>query len=315
MFNQEFVTKNLNSVYNLFKSESSGEVATYIPELAKVDPDLFSISITDLLGQTLTVGDGACGFTMQSTSKPVLYGLALNQRGSDFVHSKVGVEPTGEAFNSIIELEQKSHRPFNPMINSGAIATTSLILGTDFKSKFNSILNHFESYVGHSLMVDENVYESEQRTAHRNRAIAYLMKHFNVIDTDIEETLNLYFKQCSIIVRTEDLSRIAATFANQGTVPGSKHSVVKPEYSTQILSLMFSCGMYDTAGKWAFRVGLPAKSGVSGAIFASVPGRFGIAAYSPRIDEHGHSVRGRLAIEELGRRLNANIFKVVSENN
>ena len=314
MFEPDFIKTTLNEVYNLFKSENSGAVATYIPELAKVNPDVFSLSLTDVSGRTFSSGDSSFGFTMQSTSKPVLYGLALSQRGSDFVHSKVGVEPTGEAFNSIIELEEKSHRPFNPMINSGAIATTSLIQGNDFKSKLKTILDHFELYVGHSLVVDENVYESEQRTAHRNRAIAYLMKHFNVIDTDIEETLSLYFKQCSLVVTTPDLSRIAATLANQGLSPGTDQSIIQPELVTQILSLMFSCGMYDTAGKWAFRVGLPAKSGVSGAILASAPGRFGMSVFSPRIDEHGHSVRGRLAIEEIGRRLNANIFKMTQGN-
>lgn len=237
-----------------------------------------------------------------------MYGLALKSCGCDFVHSKVGVEPTGEAFNSIVELEEKTHRPFNPMINSGAIATTSLIQGKNITEKFELIRNFFSSFVGHNLSIDEAVYESEKKTAHRNRAISYLMKHFNVIDTEIEETLELYFKQCSIMMNCKDLSMVAATYANKGIQPLTKSEILTSDQVTKTLSLMFTCGLYDSAGEWAFKVGLPAKSGVSGAIFAVVPGRYGIAVYSPRIDDKGHSIRGIYAIHEIAQALKANIF-------
>lgn len=298
----------VDQVYEKFKNHKNGSPANYIPELAKVNPDFFAISVASPDGEIYSRGDFEIKFTLQSTSKPIVYGLALQERGEDFVHSRIGVEPTGEAFNSIIELEEKSHRPFNPMINSGAIATTSLIQGLDFSDKLNKIVAQFERLVGHKLLIDENIYESEKKTAHRNRAIAHLMKHFNVIDSDIEETLDLYFKQCSILVDCQDLSVIAGTYANGGVQPMTGTKVIDADFVTKTLSLMFSCGMYDTAGEWAFKVGLPAKSGVSGALFAAVPGRLGIAVYSPRIDSHGHSIRGQLVVKELADLLKSNIF-------
>lgn len=303
----------LKSAYEQVVSNSEGQLASYIPELANIDPDLFAISYVDVRGNQISIGDCESLFTLQSTSKPITYSLALQLKGEDFVHSKVGVEPTGEAFNSIIELEEKSHRPFNPMINSGAIATTSLIEGSDFNAKLELILNHFEKFVGHKLTIDEKVFSSEKKTAHRNRAIAHLMKHFEVIDSDIEETLDLYFKQCSILVNCNDLALIAGTMANHGVQPMTQEQVMSSDHVVQTLSLMFTCGMYDTAGEWAFRVGLPAKSGVSGALFVVVPGQFGLAVYSPRIDEHGHSVRGRKAVELIAKKLNVNIFNSVSK--
>jgi glutaminase len=301
----------LKTVYEQVISNSQGELASYIPELALVNPNLFAISYVDVHGQQFSIGDCESLFTLQSTSKPITYSLALQLKGEEFVHSKVGVEPTGEAFNSIIELEEKLHRPFNPMINSGAIATTSLIEGTDFNSKLDLILEHFEKFVGHKLTIDEKVFASEKKTAHRNRAIAHLMKHFDVIDSDIEETLDLYFKQCSILVNCNDLAMIAGTLASGGVQPKTQVQVMSADHVVKTLSLMFTCGMYDTAGEWAFRVGLPAKSGVSGALFVVVPGQFGLAVYSPRIDSHGHSYRGREAVELITKKLNTNIFKSI----
>lgn len=303
----------VNEIYQKHLDLKIGKPASYIPELSNVNPDLFAISIVDVNGQIFSAGDSTATFTLQSTSKPIVYGLALAERGEEFVHSRIGVEPTGEAFNSIIELEEKSHRPFNPMINSGAIATTSLITGSDFSSKLEKILNWFELFVGHKVEINESVYLSEKKTAHRNRAIAHLMKHFDVIDSDIEETLNLYFKQCSILVNCVDLGFIAATYANQGVQPKTKKNVLDRAKVIKSLSLMFTCGMYDTAGEWAFQVGLPAKSGVSGALFAVVPGKFGIAVYSPKIDEHGHSYRGQAVLKDLAKRLNLNVFSHMSE--
>lgn len=307
--NIEKMRLHVDEVYDRYRLLKHGATATYIPELSNVNPDLFSIAIMTAAGEIYSVGQDQSEFTLQSTSKPIIYGLALQERGHDCVHSKVGVEPTGEAFNSIIELEEKSHRPFNPMINSGAIATTSLISGDHFSEKLKKILRQFELFVGRPLQISESVFESEKKTAHRNRAIAHLMKHFNVLEADIEETLDLYFKQCSIQVNTKDLAAIAATYANEGVQPITKKKILDSQNVTRTLSLMFTCGMYDTAGEWAFKVGLPAKSGVSGALFAVVPGRLGIAVYSPRIDEHGHSVRGRAVIEDLAERLKVNIFK------
>jgi glutaminase len=234
--------------------------------------------------------------------------MALEDHGDQFVHSKVGVEPTGEAFNSIIELEKETHRPFNPMINSGAIAIASMIQKRGSIDREARMLNLFSDLANRKLDYNHDVFLSEKKTAHRNRAIGHLLRHFEVIGDDIEESLDLYFKQCSINVNITDLSLMAATLANQGVQPQSKQKIFKDENIAKIISLIFTCGMYDTAGTWAYQVGIPAKSGVSGAIFSIVPGKFGIAAYSPLIDDHGHSIKGVEAIKEFASKLNLNIF-------
>jgi glutaminase len=209
-------------------------------------------------------------------------------------------------------LEKQSHRPYNPMINSGAIAVSSLIKGKNSSNRLQSILDLFENYVGHAVSVDENVFVSEKKTAHRNRAIANLLKHFNIIEGDseniIEESLDLYFKQCSILVDTVDLALMAATLANGGVQPLTNKKVLQSDSARDILSLMFTCGMYDSAGEWAYTVGLPAKSGVSGGLLAVVPGKMGIAVYSPLIDERGHSVRAVKVFKDLARIYDLSVF-------
>ena len=303
---------DLSAAYSRYKTNSDGAKASYIPELLKANVDDFAIVVTTVDGDVFEIGSSHQSFSLQSLSKPFVYGLALAQNGKDKVLSKVGVEPTGEAFNSIIELEKNTHRPYNPMINSGAIAISSMIAGNNFDERLASIVKLFESYVGHELKIDEAVFQSEKSTAHRNRAIAHLLAHFNIIESNndsfIEEALDLYFKQCSILVNTKDLSMMTATLASGGTQPISKKQILKKDESRDILSLMFTCGMYDTAGEWAYTVGLPAKSGVSGGIIAVVPGVMGIAAYSPLIDIHGHSIRSVLAITEIVRKHNLSIF-------
>ncbi|OYZ11859.1 MAG: glutaminase A [Bdellovibrio sp. 28-41-41] len=306
------ISDALRKSYDFAFDNIDGNLADYIPELAKVNPNYFSASIVSVDGERFSVGDKDQLFSLQSTSKPIVYSLALKQHGADFVHSKVGVEPTGEAFNSIIELEKQSHRPFNPMINSGAIATTSLINGQGHTSKLQAIVDYISELAGRSLSIDAAIFKSERETAHRNRAIAYLMKHFNVMTAEIDETLDNYFNQCSILVNTQDLAMIAATMAGQGRHPVSQKQLMTAGDVTKTLSLMFTCGMYDTAGEWAFKVGLPAKSGVSGAIFVVAPGKFGLAIYSPKVDDHGHSVRGRLLVEYFVKELNLNIFNLGS---
>lgn len=301
--------KLIEKLYDKFKTINDGHPATYIPELAKANPDDFAIVVTTVTGEQFCVGDSDKNFTLQSTSKPFIYGMALNEYGREIVLSKVGVEPTGEAFNSIVELEKRTHRPYNPMINSGAIATSSLIKGDNFSKRLTSMLAMFEDYAGHSLQISDEVFESEKLTAHRNRSIAHLMRHFDVIDERIDETLDLYFKQCSILVSTKDLSMMAATLANSGLNPRTRKQALPARYVGDVLSLMFTCGMYDSSGEWAYSVGIPAKSGVSGAIFGVIPGEFGIAVYSPPIDVKGHSVRGLNVFKELSHECNLSIFR------
>lgn len=243
------ICEALVQAFNLSKEKNEGRLADYIPELAKVNPNLFSATVTTVNGDSFSVGDQTQLFSLQSTSKPIVYSLALKQHGTNYVHSRVGVEPTGEAFNSIIELEKQSHRPFNPMINSGAIATTSLIRSENGISKLQLIVNYISELAGRPLSIDTDIFNSERETAHRNRAIAHLMKHFDVMTSDIEETLDNYFNQCSILVTTQDLATIAATMATQGRQPMTNKQLITPDHVTKTLSLMFTCGMYDTAGE------------------------------------------------------------------
>lgn len=302
----------LKKAFDESKNLKSGNLAGYIPELNNVDPNLFAIAITTVEGRTYSIGDTSHLFTLQSTSKPFAYGLALNDLGEKYVHSKIGVEPTGEAFNSIIELEKNTHRPFNPMINSGAIAVSNMIKDKNINNqkvnRLERIINLFSDLASEKVTIDENVFLSEKRTAHRNRAIAHLLRHFEVIDDEIEESLDLYFKQCSINTNITGLASMAATLANHGTNPKTAKEIFEKENNRKIVSLMFSCGMYDTAGTWAFTVGIPSKSGVSGALLSVVPNKIGIACYSPLIDDHGHSIRSLNAIQIISDELNLNIF-------
>lgn len=297
----------IDHLFDKYSSLNEGNLATYIPELAHANTQEFGISITTVHGETFSVGSTA-QFSMQSVSKPFTYALALEDHGPEFLMTKIGVEPTGNAFNSLVELEEKSHRPYNPMINSGAITASSYIKGQDGPERLRRILKLFEDFLGHKVHVDMSVFLSEKKTAHRNRAIAHLLRHFGVIESDIEECLDLYFQQCSILVNTQDLSLLAATLAGGGVQPRSRKQVIKKENARDLLALMFTCGMYDSSGEWAYKVGLPAKSGVSGGIIAVAPGKLGIGVYSPLLDSCGHSVRSVKVIEELSRELGLNIF-------
>lgn len=286
----------------------AGQVATYIPELAKADPGWFGISIVTLDGRTFQVGDVDQKFTIQSISKVFTYGMALEDYGREHLLKKVGVEPTGDPFNSLIRLDEDSKRPDNPMVNAGAIATTSLITGNDPADRLNRLLAMFQGYVGHEVFVDMSTFMSERSTGHRNRAMAHLMLNFGLIDQKIDETLDLYFQQCAVLVTSHDLAVMAATLANQGQNPLTGEQAVNPDCVRDILSVMYTCGMYNFAGEWAFRVGIPAKSGVSGGIMAVVPHQAGIAVFSPPLDEHGNSVRGLRVFEALSREYGLHLF-------
>ncbi|HLP89369.1 MAG TPA: glutaminase A [Nostocaceae cyanobacterium] len=298
----------LQELYAKYKPWSEGAVANYIPELAKVNPDLFSICIATVDGQIYQAGNYQQLFTIQSISKVFVYGLALEDHGRDYVLTRVGVEPTGDAFNAII-LDEKSKRPYNPMVNAGAIATTSLIKGHGATERLNRILDMYRRYTGRDVFVDISVFTSERSTGHRNRATAHLMLNFGMIDENIEEALDLYFQQCAVMVNCQDLAVMAATLANRGINPVTQQQAVEPGYIKDILSVMYTCGMYNYAGEWAYKVGFPAKSGVSGGILAVVPNQLGIAVFSPLLDSRGNSVRGVKVCEELSQRLGLHLFE------
>ncbi len=290
----------LNQLHEQYAPLTQGSVATYIPELSRADPEQFGIAVVTLDGHVYTVGDCDTPFTIQSISKPFVYGLALEDHGFDHILNHVGVEPTGDAFNAI-SLDPGTGRPANPMINAGAIATTSLIADKGDVSAMDRIMDMFSRYAGRKLEVDESVYLSERDTGHRNRAISHMLRNFLIIKEDPEKGLDRYFRQCSISVTCRDLAVMGATLANRGINPITGERAIRADYVDSVLSIMGSCGMYNYAGEWIYRVGMPAKSGVAGGLLSCLAGQLGIGVYSPRLDERGNSVRGVHVCDDLSK--------------
>jgi len=280
-----------------FASDHSGEVAHYIPELSKANPDHFGISLATLDGHVYEVGDTSVPFTIQSISKAFVFALALDTLGAQKVESVIGVEPSGDPFNSI-RLNAENH-PFNPMVNAGAIACSGLIREAKGDAAFDYIRQALGRFAGRELDVDEAVFTSESATGDRNRAIGYLLRTSSVIKEDVRAVLEVYFRQCSVLVTARDIAIMAATLANRGFNPVTRAQVMTPYAISRTLSVMTSSGMYDYAGEWIYRVGIPAKSGVGGGIMAALPARLGLGSYSPRLDGHGNSVRGIKVCEAL----------------
>ncbi len=301
------ITACLEDLHTRYAADASGAPATYIPELAKADPALFGISVVTADGQVYAVGDSYVPFTIQSISKAFVYGLALEDHGRDAVLAKVGVEPSGDAFNAIV-FDDRTNRPFNPMVNAGAIATTALIKGNGVAERLDRIIEMFRRYTGRVLTVDESVYASEAATGHRNRAITWLMLNSGMIDDRVDEHLDVYFRQCSLLVTAQDLAMMAATLANGGINPRTGEQALETRYVKYVTAVMASCGMYDYAGEWSYRVGLPAKSGVGGGIVAVLPGQMGIGTFSPPLDERGNSVRGIKTCEDLSQHFGLHVF-------
>ena len=301
----------LNDLHEKYRSVDEGTVADYIPELAEANPGWFGICVVTTDGQLFDVGDCEQLFTIQSMSKALTYGMALEDHGREYVNSKVSNEPTGEAFNSIV-LDEETNRPYNPMVNAGAIATTDLIKGKDGTARLKRMLSMFERYTGRSHDICMPVFLSEKSSGFRNRAIAYLMLNFGMVSDRIDETLDLYFQQCSILVNAKDIAMISATLANGGVNPATQVRALDEHYVLDVFSGMLSCGMYDASGDWAYRVGIPAKSGVGGGILATVPGKLGIGTFSPPLDVKGNSVRGIKVCEDLSKDFGLHLFNVAS---
>lgn len=299
----------LSDLHERYRSLDTGDVANYIPELAEANPDWFGICVVTVDGQMFDVGDCDQLFTLQSMSKALTFGLALEDHGRDYVMSKVSNEPTGEAFNSIV-LDEATNRPYNPMVNAGAIATTDLIKGPDGTRRLKRILDMLERYTGRVHDIYMPVFLSEKATGYRNRAIAYLMLNFGMVSDRVDETLDLYFQQCSILVSAKDIAMIAATLANGGVNPVTQARALDEHYVQDVISVMLSCGMYDASGDWTYRVGIPAKSGVGGGILAAVPGKLGIGTFSPPLDPKGNSVRGVKVCEDLSHDFGLHLFNV-----
>ncbi len=297
----------LEELHQRHRERRDGAVADYIPELARAHADGFGIALATADGRVYSVGDTEVPFTIQSISKPFVYGLALEQRSEAWMRRKVGVEPSGEAFNAI-SLDPDSGIPRNPMINAGAIATTAQVQQLAGHGAIDLLLDHFSGLAGRPLEIDQAVYVSERDTGHRNRAISHLLRNAGVIEEDPEPSLDLYFRQCAISVTCRDLALMAATLACQGVQPISGRRLLSRGTCTRMLALMGTCGMYDYAGHWLHDVGMPAKSGVAGGVLAVVPGLFGLAVWSPRLDRFGNSVRGIAVCEELSERLGLHLY-------
>jgi glutaminase len=290
------IPDHLEQIADACAPDDNARVADYIPELARADPDLFGLAVSTVDGTVYVAGDAETAFTVQSISKPFLYALALEEHGVAAVLQRVDVEPSGEAFNEL-SLEEGSGRPLNPMINAGALVVHTMIGEAEGRSE--RILAGLSAFAGRELDVDEAAYRSEVETAFRNYAIANMLRSHDTIVEDPEDVVVGYTRQCSVRVTTRDLALMAATLANGGVHPVTQEQVVGEDVVRQVLSVMLSSGMYDAAGDWISTVGFPAKSGVSGGIMGALPGQLGIAAVSPPLDEHGHSVRAVEACRRL----------------
>lgn len=287
-----------------------GKLASYIPELQKANKNDLGIYVMTLDGKEYGAGEYEKKFTIQSISKVVSLMLAILDNGKDKVFSRVGLEPTGDSFNSIVSLDKKpTMKPFNPMINAGAIVTTSLIYGEDEEEKFQKILDFTRRVTGNKdIDINYNVYISERETGDRNRALAYFMKSNGVLKGNIENILDLYFKQCSMEVNAMDLAKFGAVLANDGVLPWSGERVIPREVCRIVKTIMVTCGMYDDSGKFAVHIGIPAKSGVGGGILACVPRMMGIGIFGPALDEKGNSIGGGHILKSLSDEMDLSIF-------
>ncbi len=297
-----FLHKYLQTLHQKFSGINDGNLADYIPELTKANPDWFGITLVTVDGHVYQEGATREHFTIQSISKPFVFGIALEDCDAHVIDKMVNTEPSGEAFNRI-SLEHNTGRPRNPMINAGAIAMSGSVAGNTANERIVHILEKFALFTGHPLEIDNSVFESERSTGHRNRAIAHLLLNAGIIDSPPDEVLDVYFRQCSINVDCRDLAVMASTLANQGVNPVTGVRAMKAEVVPKVLSVMATCGMYDGSGEWIYNIGLPAKSGVGGGIMAVYPGKFGMAVFSPLLDKHGNSVRGIKVFQQMSQDL------------
>ncbi|MEQ1773113.1 MAG: glutaminase A [Burkholderiales bacterium] len=305
---QHEIERYLATIFAACKPNTAGKVADYIPELAVTDPDLFGIAVATVDGRLWSCGDATAEFTIQSVSKAFTYCIALELVGRQKVFSHVGVEPSGDAFNAII-FDSHTNRPFNPMVNAGAITISSLIRNALGDDALNLVLRRFSDAAGRDLGISNAVYRSEAETGHRNRAIAHLLLNVGATEAPVEPGLDFYFQQCSILVTATDLAWMGATLANLGRNPVTGKRVFDVGAVRDTLSVMFTCGMYDYSGNWVLDVGIPCKSGVGGGIMGAVNRQLGIGSFSPRLDEKGNSVRGLHVFRQLAEEFGLHAFE------
>jgi glutaminase len=304
----DLVKSAVDEAYNRFRSDTSGKNADYIPYLAQVDSKLFGISVVSTDNQNYSVGDTSYSFSIQSISKVFTLALAMEELGPDKVFERIGCEPTGRPFNSVDAVVDMPTHTGNPLVNAGAIATTSLISGNSADEKWKKILAFYSKAAGENLSLIQDVYKSEAATNQGNRALAALLLKYQRIYSDPVEAVDIYTKACSVGVNVKQLAKMGGTLANNGINPVTGERVIKADNVPHILAAMTMAGLYDASGGWAWHVGLPAKSGVGGGLLSVAPGKGGIAAFAPRLDEAGNSVKAQKVISYVADKLDMNLF-------
>lgn len=297
----------VDAAYAKYKDLKDGKNADYIPILTETPSDLFGVVIVTKDGKVYSAGDVDYQFSIQSVSKPFTAALVMKQQGPQVLKEKIGVEPTGMAFNSKLALAVYENS-VNPLVNAGAIAAVSLVQATSEADRWNQVSQNLSDFAGRQLTVLEKVYESEYTTAFGNRGIANLLYNWGKLYSEPEEALRVYTRECSVGVTAKDLGMMGATLANGGVNPLTKKQVMPAQHVPELLAVMATAGFYDESGDWMYTAGLPAKTGVGGGIVAVVPGRFAIAAFSPRLNEAGNSVRSLNAIRDIAGELGVGVF-------
>ena len=304
------IQRAITAAYTKYKDLHEGKNADYIPALAKVDPNLFGIALVTPDGHVYSTGDTTTQVSIQSISKVFTLARVFQDSGEKAVLNNMGVDATGVAFNSIVAIELHKGKEMNPLVNAGAIATTSMVGGNTYEEIWNKILDTYNGFAGRKLSVLDDVYKSEAATNQRNRAIAALMLAYGHIKDKPDQATDIYTRQCSVGVNARDLAIMAATLANGGVNPITRRRMLDPKYIPGLLAVMATAGLYDDAGKWLFATGLPAKSGVGGGLIAVSPGNWGIAVISPPLDSAGNSVRAQKAIADISAALGGNPYSV-----
>lgn len=304
------IEKVIKEAYEKFKDVKEGANADYIKELATVDPNIFGISIVTTDGQVYTVGDVKSEVSIQSISKAFIMAKVIEEQGHQAVQDKIGVDATGEPFNSALIVEKQKGKEINPLVNPGAIASTSLLAGADSAAKFKNVVQTLSDFAGRQLKINMPVYISEAGDNMHNQALAKLLLSFGRMYFDPEEATDIYTKQCAMNINAQDLATMGATLANGGVNPVTEKKVVSPETAMYTLPVMSTAGLYDDSGIWYYNTGLPAKSGVGGGIVAVVPGKFGIGVVSPPLDKAGNSVKAQYVIKYVVEQLKVNPFLV-----
>ncbi|KJF96744.1 glutaminase A [Photobacterium leiognathi] len=298
----------MQQAFDMHKDNKDGANASYIPFLASVPSDLCGLAFVSVTGEVIKIQDVDYKYAIESISKIMTLGLALEQSGADAVHSKIGADPTGLPFNSVMALELHDDKPLTPLVNAGAMATVSLIEAEDKEQRWQKILAFQSALAAADIELSEDVNQSEQTTNAHNRAMALLLESSNRIYSDPLEACDVYTRQCSTLFNTVELATVGATFANGGKNPVSGKQLVSPENAAHILAEMMMEGLYDTSGDWAYDVGLPGKSGVGGGLLTIIPNVGALAAFSPRLDQFGNSVRGQLMIKHVAQTMGWNLF-------